>query len=119
MPAAEQLAVFLRVITQADSYHSVCKFFQHSLETVNCNFRQVLEGVLTLKDNFVVLPDSTTPCHPHIRNNTHFYPYFKDILGAINGIHVPAIVPVHKQNRYKNRKDFISQNVMTAVSFDQ
>ncbi|PKA65068.1 hypothetical protein AXF42_Ash019080 [Apostasia shenzhenica] len=119
MPAAKQLAVFLRVIAQADSYRSVCELFQHSLETVSHNFRQVLEGVLTLKDDFVVPPDSTTLCHPYIRNNSHFYPYFKDILGAIDGTHVPAIVPVHKQNRYRNRKDFISQNIMTAVSFDR
>ncbi|PKA61339.1 hypothetical protein AXF42_Ash020315 [Apostasia shenzhenica] len=42
MPATEQLTVFLRVIAQADSYRSVCEFFQHSLETVSRNFRQVL-----------------------------------------------------------------------------
>ncbi|PKA58315.1 hypothetical protein AXF42_Ash013040 [Apostasia shenzhenica] len=119
MPAAERLAAFLRVIAQADSYCSVCEFFQHSLETVSRNFRQLLQGVLTLKDDFVVLPDSTTPCHPHIRNNSHFYSYFKDILGAIDGTHVPAIVPVHKQNRYRNRKDFIFQNIIVAVSFDR
>ncbi|PKA63372.1 hypothetical protein AXF42_Ash005267 [Apostasia shenzhenica] len=76
MPPAEQLAVFLRVIAQADNYRSVCEFFQHSLETISRNFRQVLQGVFTLKDDFVVLSDSTTPCHPHIRNNLHFYPYF-------------------------------------------
>ncbi|PKA61696.1 hypothetical protein AXF42_Ash008526 [Apostasia shenzhenica] len=74
---------------------------------------------MTLKDDFIVLPDLTTPCHPHIRNNSHFYPYFKDILGAIDGTHVLAVVPVHKQNRYRNRKDFISHNVMAAVSFDR
>ncbi|PKA66191.1 hypothetical protein AXF42_Ash006888 [Apostasia shenzhenica] len=119
MPAAEQLAVFLRVIAQVDSYRSVCEIFQYSLETVSRNFRQVLQGVLTLKDDYIVLPDSATPCHPHIRNNSHFYPYFKDILGAIDGTHISAIVPVHKQNQYRNRKDFISQNVMAAVSFDR
>ncbi|PKA66333.1 hypothetical protein AXF42_Ash007030 [Apostasia shenzhenica] len=117
MPAMEQLAVFCELLLKLIAI-TVCEFFQHSLETVSHNFRQILQRVLTLKDDFIVLPDSTTPHHPHIRNNSYFYPYFKDILGAIDGTHVPAVVPVHKQNRYRNRKDFISQNVMADVSFD-
>ncbi|PKA65550.1 hypothetical protein AXF42_Ash005884 [Apostasia shenzhenica] len=117
MLAAEQLAVFTRVIAQTDSYRGVCEFFQYSLETVSQNFRQVLQGVLTLRDDFIILPNASSPYHHHIRNNSHFYPYFKDMIGAIDGTHVPAMVPVCKQNRYRNRKDFVLQNVMTAVSF--
>ncbi|PKA67264.1 hypothetical protein AXF42_Ash004757 [Apostasia shenzhenica] len=76
MPPAEQLAIFMRVIAQTDSYRSVCEFFQYSLETVSQNFRQVLQGVLALRDDFIVLPNVSSPYHPHIRNNSHFYPYF-------------------------------------------
>ncbi|PKA66911.1 hypothetical protein AXF42_Ash003568 [Apostasia shenzhenica] len=114
MSAAEQLAIFLRVVVQADSYRSVCVFFQHSLETVSRNFNHVLQGILLLKDEYITLPDPIAPCHPHIRNNSNFYPYFKDILGAIDGTHIPAIVSRQKQKRYRNRK-----NVMAAVSFDR
>ncbi|PKA47275.1 hypothetical protein AXF42_Ash017220 [Apostasia shenzhenica] len=118
MPAAEQLEIFLRVVAQANNYHSVCEFFQHSLETVSRNFNHVLQGILLLKDEYITLPDPTVPCHSHIKNNSNFYPYFKDILGAINGTHIPAIVSRQKQRRYRNRKDFISQNVMATISFD-
>ncbi|PKA54908.1 hypothetical protein AXF42_Ash000744 [Apostasia shenzhenica] len=119
MSAAEQLAVFMRVIAQANSHRGICEFFQHSLETVSRNFRQVLQSILALRDDFIVLSNASSPCHPHIRHNSHFYPYFKDMIGTIDGTHVPAIVPVCKQNRYRNRKDFVSQNVMIAVSFDR
>ncbi|XP_020255595.1 uncharacterized protein LOC109832628 isoform X2 [Asparagus officinalis] len=39
-------------------------------------------------------------------------------LGAIDGSHIPVIVKKKKHNRYRNRKNFISQNVMAACSFD-
>ncbi|PKA54055.1 hypothetical protein AXF42_Ash016220 [Apostasia shenzhenica] len=119
MPATEQLVIFLRVVAQAYSYHSVCEFFQNSLETVSRNFNHVLQGILLLKDEYITLPNLTVPCHPHIKNNSNFYPYFKDILGAIDGTHIPAIVSRQKHRRYRNRKNFISQNVMATVSFDR
>ncbi|PKA57369.1 hypothetical protein AXF42_Ash013556 [Apostasia shenzhenica] len=100
------------------SYRSICEFFQHSLEIISRNFNHVLQGILLLKDEYITVLDLTTPCHPHIRSNSNFYPYFKDILGAIDRTHISAIVSRQKQKRYRNRKDFISQNVMAAVSFN-
>ncbi|KAK1310615.1 hypothetical protein QJS10_CPA08g01325 [Acorus calamus] len=42
----------------------------------------------------------------------------RNVVGAIDGTHVPALVNKTKQTRYKNRKGWISQNVMAACSFD-
>lgn len=42
----------------------------------------------------------------------------QDALGAIDGTHVPVIVPKEIQERFRNRHGWISQNVMAVVSFD-
>lgn len=42
----------------------------------------------------------------------------KDAVGAIDGTHIPANVPLEEQARYRNRKQEISQNVLVACTFD-
>ncbi|KAI3834535.1 hypothetical protein MKW92_015111, partial [Papaver armeniacum] len=39
-------------------------------------------------------------------------------IGAIDGTHIPAMVSEDEQDVYRNRKGFISQNVLVACSFD-
>ena len=39
-------------------------------------------------------------------------------MGAIDGTHIAANVPVEKQPRHRNRKQVISQNVLVACTFD-
>ncbi|BAF19115.1 Os06g0226000, partial [Oryza sativa Japonica Group] len=39
-------------------------------------------------------------------------------IGALDGTHIPACVPMHMQDRFRGRKKFQSQNVLAAVDFD-
>uniref|UniRef100_A0A2N9GQ45 DDE Tnp4 domain-containing protein n=1 Tax=Fagus sylvatica TaxID=28930 RepID=A0A2N9GQ45_FAGSY len=71
-------------------------------------------GALILED--IRLPDNET--HPDIRNNRRFYPYFKDCIGAIDGTHIRASVPIEIQGRFRGRKDGTTQNVLAAITFD-
>ncbi|KAI0501437.1 hypothetical protein KFK09_016382 [Dendrobium nobile] len=119
MNAGEQLGIFLRGVAHAHSYRQLCEFFQHSLETVSRYFNIVLRVIVSFADEFINLPQGDPECHPFLRSNTAFHPYFKNALGAIDGTHIPAIVSSNIQNRYRNRKGFTSQNVMAAVSFDR
>ncbi|KAK1278356.1 hypothetical protein QJS04_geneDACA023285 [Acorus gramineus] len=41
-----------------------------------------------------------------------------DCLGAIDGTHISAWVPISDHGRFRNRKGSISQNVMAMVGFD-
>jgi hypothetical protein len=43
---------------------------------------------------------------------------FRNCKGAIDGVHIPAHVPLAAQTAWRNRKGFISQNVLAAVNFD-
>ncbi|XP_031498540.1 uncharacterized protein LOC116263089 isoform X2 [Nymphaea colorata] len=66
--------------------------------------------------DFVNRPNDDVPTK--IRRSKRFNPYFQDCLGAIDGTHVPAWVAASEQARFRNRKGFISQNVMAVVGFD-
>ena len=60
-------------------------------------------------------PDRTPP---ELRSSSRFYPYFKHVLGAIDCTHLDAFVPEDALARYRDRKGRISQNVLTACTFD-
>ena len=53
-----------------------------------------------------------------IRNNYRYFPYFEDCIGALDGTHIAAHIPSSLQPRYRNRKQFISQNVLACCDFD-
>ncbi|KAL0914199.1 hypothetical protein M5K25_017711 [Dendrobium thyrsiflorum] len=119
MLAAEQLGIFPRGVAHAHSYRQLCEFFQHSTETVSRYFNLVLRAIVSFAEEFINLPQGEVECHPFVRSNAIFYPYFKNAIGAIDDTHIPVVVSNNLQNRYRNRKGFTSQNVMVAVSFDR
>ncbi|KAH1055419.1 hypothetical protein J1N35_033484 [Gossypium stocksii] len=78
--------------------------------------RAVLRAVLKLYKLVIKLPDESTP--REIRNNPRFYPYFKDCIGALDGTHIRASVPLSIQGRFRSRKGGMTQNVLAAITFD-
>ena len=50
--------------------------------------------------------------------NYHFFPYFKDAIGAIDGSHIPASPPLRDRAAYHNRKGTVLQNCLFACDFD-
>ena len=64
---------------------------------------------------WVPLPHNEVP--PEILHNPKFFPYFCDCLGAIDGSHFHARVSVDDMARFRNRKGWISQNVLVACLF--
>ena len=49
------------------------------------------------------------PIPSQIANSAKFTPYFDDCIGALDGTHIPALVPIEDQKAHRNRKKFISQ----------
>jgi hypothetical protein len=47
-----------------------------------------------------------------------FSPYFNDCIGALDGTHIPAVIPACDSRPFRNRKGFHSQNVLAVVGFD-
>jgi hypothetical protein len=74
--------------------------------------------MLILHLHFVSLPLPHTPLASRILNDDKYYPFFEDCLGALDGTHIPLHVPYAEQARYRNRKGFLSQNVLAVCNFD-
>ncbi|KAK9034396.1 hypothetical protein V6N11_050563 [Hibiscus sabdariffa] len=90
----------------------------HKQDPVVCNRAEVpcvlvKEGTASCTGR---LPVESTP--PEIRNSPRFYPYFKDCVGALDGTHVRASVPLSIQGRFRSRKGGTTQNVLAAITFD-
>ncbi|KAL5751819.1 hypothetical protein ACOSQ2_022326 [Xanthoceras sorbifolium] len=64
----------------------------------------------------MVKPGSKLP--KTYRQNTRFYLYFKDCVGAIDGTHIPTIVTRRDIKSYCNRHGTISQNILAVCNFD-
>ncbi|KAH9688209.1 DDE Tnp4 domain-containing protein [Citrus sinensis] len=93
--------------------------FQHSGETISRWFGIVLDAVCHMAIDFLKPSDPQFKEIPKkIRNDDRYWPYFKDCIGAIDGTHIPVIVPTSKQIPYIGRKGIPTQNVMAACDFN-
>ncbi|RVW29001.1 putative nuclease HARBI1 [Vitis vinifera] len=61
---------------------------------------------------------SSQTCPQEIKDNTKFWPYFKDCIRVINGSHFRVKVSNDVVQRYRGRKYYPTQNVLAACSFD-
>ena len=78
-------------------------------------FQTVLQTILKLYPEFVNPPSSCTLLK--ILNNSRFYAWFEDCIGALDETHVRASILVRDQDRYRNRRKGLSQNVLVVASF--
>ncbi|XP_043694280.1 putative nuclease HARBI1 [Telopea speciosissima] len=95
----------------------IAEHFQHSPETIGRHFNTVLEAFLKLRE-VNIRPPPFDKIAPEIKNDPKKYPFFKDCISAIDGTHIDARVPLHKQVPYRGRKGQTTQNVMCACSHD-
>lgn len=59
-----------------------------------------------------------TPSYPRITHDTKYKEYFKDCIGALDGTHIAAYVPANQGPHYRNRKGYLSQNVLAVYDFN-
>ena len=72
----EQLAICLSVLALGTPNHQLAERFQHSGETISRHFNIVLRAIVTLKRDYIKLPESNR-VPDRIRTNKNFYPAFK------------------------------------------
>ncbi|CAL1401089.1 unnamed protein product [Linum trigynum] len=74
--------------------------FQHSTATISKYFGIVLKAVNKIAVRLIKPPDmGVVP--EQMMDNSKFYPYFKDAVGAIDGVHIDAVVPTDEQIPYR------------------
>jgi hypothetical protein len=92
--------------------------FERSLGTVHNNFEKVLQYVVKLAVDIIkpVDPEFRT-IHPRLRNS-RFHPFFNNCIGALDGTHIPCVVPSDKVVQHMCRKGMTTQNVLTVCDFN-
>ncbi|XP_058740988.1 uncharacterized protein LOC131613326 [Vicia villosa] len=113
----EQVAKSIYILTHNAKNREVNFWFLRSGETISRHLHQVLRAILELEDKFLVQPDGSTVPH-EISSSYRFYLYFKDCVGAIDGTHIRVKVSAKDAPRYRGRKDYPTQNVLAACTFD-
>ncbi|XP_042504682.1 protein ALP1-like [Macadamia integrifolia] len=113
----EQLAMFISIVGHNDRYRDIAEHFQRSLNTIGEHFKKVLRAFILLgQEN--IKPPNFSRCPKQILEKPKLYPFFKDCIGAIDGTHFSAFVPLSKQIPYRGRKGDTTWNVMCACDLD-
>ena len=115
----QKLAIFLFIIGEGASNRAVQEKFQYSGDTVSHIFHEVLNSLIPLHAEIVNLPTKDDVLHPRIGEDTKYFPYFRNCLGALDGTHIPTHVPSLMGAAYRNHKGILSQNVLGVCMFLQ
>jgi hypothetical protein len=116
---AEKLAIFLYIVRNGVGQRNARLFFNRAPGTISGVFHQVLRTMLKLHLDQVELPADDQPLDERIAGDDKFYPFFQDcIIGVIDGTHIRAFVEAKHAPAFRDRKGFLSQNVLGVCTFD-
>lgn len=59
-------------------------------------------------NRYVKLPSLDDPVPSHIYDNPKFYPYLKDVVGAMDGTHIASTPSLEDRAASRNRKGGVS-----------
>ena len=115
----EKVAIFLNIVGHGETSRMMQERFQHSGETIHRHFHDVLLACCGLAMSLIKPQDPTFQnVHSKIKLDRRYWPFFKNAIGAIDGTHIPCVVPANEQTKYIGRKGFTSQNVMAVCDWD-
>ena len=115
--SGQKLMIFLHTLTNF-SNRQTAERFQHSGSTISTTIHQVVESILKCRSLIFQPVKANCPIPVQISQNPKFFPFFKDCMGALDGSHIPAVVSLEEQGVFRNRKKFISQNLLAVSNFD-
>jgi hypothetical protein len=114
----ESLTIFLWIVGGSQSFSQVENRFTRSTWTVHTKFYEVLNCMRQLaKENIKPIDPTFSSEHDKVKED-HFWPYFKDAIGAIDGSHIQVEVPTEERVNYICRHGNTTQNVLAICDFD-
>lgn len=112
----EQIGMFVYMLSRNANFEKLSERFERSRETVHRHIKACFDTILSLKTEFV----KYCSAEPHwkISSDSHYWPYFENCIGVIDGIHVPMTISDREAAPYRNREESLTQNVMLACDLD-
>ncbi|CAO2207659.1 unnamed protein product [Urochloa humidicola] len=118
MSSVESLAMFLWIVGAPQSIRQAENRLERLSETISRKFEEVLESVYKLSGDVVKPRDPHyRTVHPRLQS-PRFSPHFDNCIGAMDGTHIPVVVPSSKLLQYVGRHGYPSQNVLAICDFD-
>ena len=114
----EQVAIFLYTVTGNNSTRRVAERFQHSTQTISNYVNSIAKALCSPPSysKYVQLPSNQVPSE--IQENPKFFPFFQDVIAAIDGSHISATPLAINRPHYRNCKGKVLQNVLLSCTFD-
>lgn len=117
----EQAAIFLYTCVTGLSLRHVGERFQHSTTTISKYFKKVLVALASdpFYSAYVILPTAEDPVADYITSKPgKLWPYFADVIGAMDGTQINCNPPSEELDAARNRKGGVTQNCLACTSFD-
>ena len=112
----QQVIIFLHHCGHNMAYRQLRMNWQHSLRQITRYIHRVSLLLCRLALVNIRPPGGRTP--QQILESDKAYPYLKGCVGALDGTYIPARLRGMDPSPFRNRKGFISQNVLAACDFD-
>jgi hypothetical protein len=111
--AEQKVMVVLWILGHAESQRNTAHKFQVSQSSVSRTMKTVLPMLVSLHYAFVRLSEDDW-LDPAVELNPKTNA-FNGCIGAIDGTHIAAYIPLRKQGRWRSRKGVVTQNVFAVV----
>jgi DDE superfamily endonuclease len=112
----QKVLVFLYTCAFNEPQSNTSTRFHLAQSTVSVIMQDLLKAMALLHTQFVRQPDET-----YVSKRVELDPKFNQFngaIGAVDGTHILAFIPIDNQQRFWLRKNAVSQNVFAAVTFD-
>jgi hypothetical protein len=115
--AGEKLMIFIQVL-KGNSLSVIAHKFKHSTSSISIFIHEVSDCFMKNEDILSFKHLDSSPLSDRILKNPKYFPWFDNYDGALEGIHIPAVVPEEDQGVFRNRKKINSQNVLGVCNFE-
>jgi hypothetical protein len=115
--AGQKIMVLVQVL-RGYTNRQIKERWQHSGSTISKIIHEASDALIRCSGIVFQPAIIGAPVPSQIATSAKFTPFFDNCIGALDGTHIPACIPTEDHEAYRNRKKFISQNVLGAANFD-
>lgn len=113
VPIDEVVAMFLHILAHNLKYRVVHFSYCRSMETISRQFKNVLRAIMKVSKEYLKFHEYNL--EGSVENK---WRWFKNSIGALDGMHIPVTVSAEDRPRYRNKKGDISTNVLGVCGPD-